>query len=265
MENNHHIINTRLYSDYAVKLLEGLRKEVSADKTKAINNEIYYAFRESENDYEMYVPQHYGFQHYDDGEVCLVDIELMPNRYCHFYGFNQYTINRYRELIALQLKKNVSYKIDIDGGDWNRTNFDVSVTFDGIAYPIAELYFVYDFLWNHLKSVNKFKISYPEIATKIIGSPRDPIIVEFIQNSKKKKREIYKEYMSKCVDLGLSEFKFPSMTKYDKEFAVRANAIYVDLLVESKREKEILHEKLLNELAKYEIPEEILVSNNIAL
>lgn len=255
-----HTIDTGLYSDYAMDLLNNLRESVMQFGYKgAANNAIYSILKDLPSYIELYMPQKYGFNHVANGEVCLVDVEIQPNRYFHF-GFTDN--GKYLKLIALQLKKIVLLNID-NKDKWHRHDFDCKVQIGNSEYPIAELYFIYDFLWNHMKSVNAFKRTYPDVANKIIGSPRDPIITEFIEMSNKKTKELWRDYYENLDELEFSKVQGNWATKADRELSKRIENLYNAFKAECEQQKVALKKKLQEDLARCEVPKEMLVSNSI--
>ena len=263
-----HTIDTGLYSDYAMDLLNNLRESVmQIGYKRTVNHAIYSILKDLPSHIELYMPQKYGFDHVANGEVCLVDVEVQPNKYFHF-GF---TDNRkYLNLIALQLKEIALLNID-NKAKWHRHDFDCKVQIGNSEYPIAELYFIYDFFWNHMKSVNAFKRTYPDVANKIIGSPRDPIITEFIEMSNKKTKELWRDYYKNLKDLEFSilddlEFSIVQgnwSTKADRELSTRIKNLCNAFKAECEQQKVALKKKLQEDLARCEVPKEMLVSNSI--
>lgn len=257
-----HTIDTGLYSDYAMDLLNNLRESVMQFGYKgAANNAIYSILKDLPSYIELYIPQKYGFKHVANGEVCLVDVEIQPNRYFHF-GFVDNA--KYLKMIALQLKKIVLLNID-NKAKWRRHDFDCKVQIGNSEYPIAELYFIYDFFWNHMKSVNAFKRTYPDVANKIIGSPRDPIITEFIEMSNKKTKELWRDYYENLDELELSKVQGNWATKADRELSKRIENLFNAFKAECEQQKVALKKKLQEDLARCEVPKEMLVSNSISL
>ena len=257
-----HTIDTGLYSDYAMDLLNNLRESVMQLGYKgAANNAIYSILKDLPSFIELYMPQKYGFNHVANGEVCLVDVEVQPNRYFHF-GFVDNA--KYLKMIALQLKKIVLLNID-NKAKWRRHDFDCKVQIGNSEYPIAELYFIYDFFWNHMKSVNAFKRTYPDVANKIIGSPRDPIITEFIEMSNKKTKELWRDYYENLDELEFSIVQGNWATKADRELSKRIKDLCNAFKAECEQQKVALKKKLQEDLARCEVPKEMLVSNSISL
>ena len=257
-----HTIDTGLYSDYAMDLLNNLRESVMQIGYKgAANHAIYSILKDLPSHVELYMPQKYGFNHVANGEVCLVDVEVQPDRYFHF-GFVDN--RKYLNLIALQLKEIVLLNID-NKAKWHRHDFDCKVQIGNSEYPIAELYFIYDFFWNHMKSVNAFKRTYPDVANKIIGSPRDPIIAEFIEMSNKKTKELWRDYYKNLDDLELSKVHGNWATKADRELSKRIENLFNAFKAECEQQKVALKIKLQEDLARCEVPKEMLVSNSISL
>ena len=257
-----HTIDTGLYSDYVMDLLNNLRESVMQLGYKgAANHAIYSILKDLPSYIELYIPQKYGFKHVANGEVCLVDVEIQPNRYFHF-GFTDN--GKYLKLIALQLKKIVLLNID-NKAKWRRHDFDCKVQIGNSEYPIAELYFIYDFFWNHMKSVNAFKRTYPDVANKIIGSPRDPIITEFIEMSNKKTKELWRDYYENLDELEFSILQGNWATKADRELSKRIKDLCNAFKAECEQQKVALKKKLQEDLARCEVPKEMLVSNSISL
>ena len=257
-----HTIDTGLYSDYAMDLLNNLRESVMQLGYKgAANHAIYSILKDLPSHIELYMPQKYRFNHVANGEVCLVDVEIQPNRYFHF-GFTDN--GKYLKLIALQLKKIVLLNID-NKAKWHRHDFDCKVQIGNSEYPIAELYFIYDFFWNHMKSVNAFKRTYPDVVNKIIGSPRDPIITEFIEMSNKKTKELWRDYYENLDDLEISKVHGNWATKADRELSKRIENLYNAFKAECEQQKVALKKKLQEDLARCEVPKEMLVSSSISL
>ena len=257
-----HTIDTGLYSDYVMDLLNNLRESVMQLGYKgAANHAIYSILKDLPSHIELYMPQKYGFNHVANGEVCLVDVEVQPNRYFHF-GFVDNA--KYLKMIALQLKKIVLLNID-NKAKWRRHDFDCKVQIGNSEYPIAELYFIYDFFWNHMKSVNAFKRTYPDVANKIIGSPRDPIITEFIEMSNKKTKELWRDYYENLDELELSKVHGNWATKADRELSKRIENLFNAFKAECEQQKVALKKKLQEDLARCEVPKEMLVSNSISL
>ena len=255
-----HTIDTGLYSDYVMDLLNNLRESVMQLGYKgAANHAIYSILKDLPSHIELYMPQKYGFNHVANGEVCLVDVEVQPNRYFHF-GFVDNA--KYLKMIALQLKKIVLLNID-NKAKWRRYDFDCKVQIGNSEYPIAELYFIYDFFWNHMKSVNAFKRTYPDVANKIISSPRDPIITEFIEMSNKKTKELWRDYYENLDELELSKVHGNWATKADRELSKRIEDLYNAFKAECEQQKVALKKKLQEDLARCEVPKEMLVSNSI--
>ena len=255
-----HTIDTGLYSDYVMDLLNNLRESVMQLGYKgAANHAIYSILKDLPSHIELYMPQKYGFNHVANGEVCLVDVEVQPNRYFHF-GFVDN--RKYLNLIALQLKEIVLLNID-NKAKWHRHDFDCKVQIGNSEYPIAELYFIYDFFWNHMKSVNAFKRTYPDVANKIIGSPRDPIITEFIEMSNKKTKELWRDYYENLDELEISKVHGNWATKADRELSKRIENLYNAFRAECEQQKVALKKKLQEDLARCEVPKEMLVSNSI--
>ena len=257
-----HTIDTGLYSDYVMDLLNNLRESVMQLGYKgAANHAIYSILKDLPSHIELYMPQKYGFNHVANGEVCLVDVEVQPNRYFHF-GFVDNA--KYLKMIALQLKKIVLLNID-NKAKWRRHDFDCKVQIGNSEYPIAELYFIYDFFWNHMKSVNAFKRTYPDVANKIIGSPRDPIITEFIEMSNKKTKELWRDYYESLDELEFSIVQGNWSTKADRELSKRIMNLCNAFKAECEQQKVALKKKLQEDLARCEVPKEMLVSNSISL
>lgn len=257
-----HTIDTGLYSDYVMDLLNNLRESVMQLGYKgAANHAIYSILKDLPSHIELYMPQKYGFNHVANGEVCLVDVEVQPNRYFHF-GFVDNA--KYLKMIALQLKKIVLLSID-SKAKWRRHDFDCKVQIGNSEYPIAELYFIYDFFWNHMKSVNAFKRTYPDVANKIIGSPRDPIITEFIEMSNKKTKELWRDYYENLDELEFSIVQGNWATKADRELSKRIKDLCNAFKAECEQQKVALKKKLQEDLARCEVPKEMLVSNSISL
>lgn len=130
-------------------------------------------------------------------------------------------------------------------------------------FIVAELYFVFDVLWNHTKSVNAFKKRHPEVAAKILGSPRDPVASEFLQMANEKRKKLYVDYDKACNDLRLDEVRTYIGSKANREFGEKVKALYAEFKAECEKKAEELKEQLDKDLA--EIDECLKsVSSNIA-
>lgn len=234
MDDNKYIIKTGFYSDYACEFFNCLKRQ-TVSSFQSVNSAISSLFSNVDvSDVSMPKFQTYEFKHLPTGEVALKSVIKTDGHYYNEDLFKYYSNACHLKNIALQIKLLV--QVFSSENTWRRDNFSDAVSFYSKDFPIAELYFIYDVLLNHVRSVKAFKQQYPAIAAKIIGIPNDPITAEIKQNLEDKCYEISAKYQVEIDDATIGVFAYNySKAKASQDLRLKLEAIIEEARKESAK------------------------------